>query len=178
LMNGDAGASSIVGRGSTFWFTFRLSKSVDMANPQGRVGAPTIEFDFAGRSALIADDDPFNCEVTRMLLEELGMSVDIARDGIEAVERFAAAPTDIVLMDVQMPRLDGLDATRRIRASAAGATVPIIGVSANVFTEDRAACFAAGMNDFVGKPVLPEVLEQALARWLAPNPQPRGDSRQ
>jgi CheY-like chemotaxis protein len=111
-----------------------------------------------------------------MLLEELGMTADIARDGIEAVERFAAAPTDIVLMDVQMPRLDGLDATRRIRATAAGARVPIIGVSANVFTEDRAACFAAGMNDFVGKPVLPEVLEQALARWLAPGIRPPGDA--
>lgn len=93
------------------------------------------------------------------------MTVDIASDGVEAVEKTAAAAYDLVLMDVQMPVMDGLEATRRIRAAGLAA-LPVVGVTANAFVSDRDDCLAAGMNDFVAKPVTRAKLEAALGAWL------------
>ncbi len=121
--------------------------------------------------ALLADDNPVNREVGSALLQQLGLSVATAVDGHDAVQQAAAGGFDLVLMDLQMPRLDGLAATRGIRALPEGHDVPVIAMTASVFEQDQATCRAAGMNDFVAKPVDIFALARTLARWL---PGPRG----
>ena len=119
----------------------------------------------AGRRVLLAEDNPVNQEVAEAMLHLVGLVVDRVSDGLQAVAQVQAVPYDLVLMDVQMPLLDGLDATRRIRALL-GPALPIIAMTANAFAEDRAACLAAGMNAHVGKPVVPALLYSTLLRWL------------
>jgi len=116
---------------------------------------------------LLVEDEPVNREITRELLECVGQRVDVATDGADAVVLAARQAYDLVLMDVQMPNVDGLEATRRIRALAGGATVPIIALTANAFADDRARCIAAGMNDFVAKPIRADELFATLLRWLS-----------
>ena len=127
-----------------------------------------------GRRVLLAEDNPINEEVARELLALVGVTVDTAPDGAAAVRLALNHDYDLVLMDVQMPLLDGLTATRAIRA--AGRRVPIVALTANVLDDDRAACFAAGMNDHVGKPVNPEIFDAALARWLPREGEPAGSA--
>ncbi len=119
-------------------------------------------------TALLVDDNEVNREVGCAILEELGLRVSVAHDGREAVEKVASAPFDLVLMDLQMPRLDGLAATREIRALPGTAELPVIAMTANAFEHSRAACMDAGMNDFLTKPIDISVLAIALARWLPP----------
>ena len=120
----------------------------------------------AGRRVLLVEDNEINQEVARELLQRAGISVDLAENGQEAVERAAAGDYDAVLMDVQMPIMDGLEATRRIRALAsARATVPIIAMTANAMAEDRQRCIEAGMNDHLGKPVDVNRLYALLGQW-------------
>ena len=122
--------------------------------------------EFAGSHILLVEDDPINREVAIMLLEDVGLVIDIAEDGIAAIEQLERNAYDLILMDMQMPRLDGLGATARIRQMACGQLVPILAMTANVFAEDKENCLAAGMNDFVSKPVDPAVLYQTLLHWL------------
>ena len=174
LMGGGAGAESHPGLGSRLWFTARLGKSGQAVDDTGPAGSdPALELlragGHAGARILLVEDDPINQEVGRALLQEAGLVVDMAGDGVDAVARIRQ--TDpcsyaLLLMDMQMPRLDGLDATRQIRALPQGATVPIIAMTANAFVEDRERCRAAGMNDFVAKPVDPERFYAILLRWL------------
>jgi len=119
----------------------------------------------AGRRILLAEDNPVNQDVARELLRAAGLHVETADDGRIAVDLAVMRPYDLVLMDMQMPELDGLAATRAIR-DLKGDAMPIIAMTANAFGEDRAACLAAGMNDHVSKPVDPEALYATLLRWL------------
>ncbi|WP_176256899.1 PAS domain-containing hybrid sensor histidine kinase/response regulator [Derxia lacustris] len=119
----------------------------------------------AGQRVLLVEDNPINQEVADELLRLAGLVVDVAEDGARAVELACTRPYDAVLMDMQMPVMDGLEAARAIRTRL-GASLPIIAMTANAFGEDRAACLAAGMNDHIGKPVDPERLYGTLLRWL------------
>jgi CheY-like chemotaxis protein len=123
----------------------------------------------AGQRVLLAEDNPINREVGTELLRAAGLTVETANDGAEAVRMAQANAYALILMDMQMPRLDGLAATRQIRERL-GDAVPIIAMTANAFGEDRAACLDAGMNDHVAKPVDPEQLYRTLLRWLPAGP--------
>jgi hypothetical protein len=103
----------------------------------------------------------------QILLEVAGLRVELASDGIEAVEQAARLGPDLILMDMQMPRLDGPEATRRIRRLPQGADLPIIALTANAFEHDRRVCLDAGMDDFLAKPIDPEALFEAVLRGLA-----------
>lgn len=119
-----------------------------------------------GLRALLAEDNEINQQVAREILEEVGLVVDIANDGEEAVKKIESEKYAVVLMDVQMPGMDGLEATRRIRKQKKFESLPIIAMTANAMAEDRAVCLAAGMNDHVGKPVVPEKLFHVLMEWV------------
>jgi CheY-like chemotaxis protein len=119
----------------------------------------------AGQRVLLAEDNPINQEIAQELLGAAGLVVETADDGARAVELALSRNYDLILMDVQMPHLDGLAATRAIRAQA-GNGIPIIAMTANAFGEDRAACLQAGMNDHVAKPVSPDHLFATLLRWM------------
>jgi signal transduction histidine kinase/CheY-like chemotaxis protein len=165
-MGGEVGVSSVVGTGSTFWLTVRLIKNAEPDAPMGAVqnqnAASTLVMEYPGRRVLLADDDEFNREVGCILLQDVGMVVDEAEDGQVAHEMASRNAYDLILMDIQMPNLDGLDATRKIRSSGTGTLVPIVALTANAFVEDKARCLEAGMNDFITKPVDPSVLYQVM----------------
>jgi PAS domain S-box-containing protein len=170
LMGGIAGAESTPGVGSTFWFTVRLKKGgqAAIAQPVARVDAETqIRQLYAGSRILVAEDEPINLEVAQVLLSGAGLVVDTAADGEQAVALARKTVYAAILMDMQMPNMDGLEATRQIRQMPACRKIPIIAMTANAFAEDKASCIAAQMNDFLSKPVDPETLFATLLRWLS-----------
>jgi len=183
LMGGETGVDSVYGRGSTFWFGVWLAGAdpvceVDRLAPLPRIESlaearahaagharEVLRAAHAGQRVLLAEDNPVNREVACELMRAAGLQVDTAQDGAQVVEMAKAGRYDLIVMDLQMPVLNGISAAQRIRAQQ-GVGVPILAVTANAFNEDRQACLAAGMNDFVSKPVDPPMFYAALNRLL------------
>lgn len=171
-MGGSVGVTSRPGDGSTFWFTARLQKGRVPTSPSGTAQESTLPAvgalreRHAGARLLVVDDNPMNLEVAVMLLHEVGLQTQQARDGREAVDLVLKSPPRLVLMDIQMPGMDGLSATVELRRAYDSDRLPIIGLSANVFEEDRRTCLVAGMNGFIAKPVDPELLYATVLKWL------------
>ena len=166
LMGGEVGLESQPGHGSTFWFTVRLARSTDKPVSVQEAPPPVDLSLIKGAAVLLVEDNLFNQQVTRELLEQAGAAVTIANNGQEALDWLLKDRFDCVLMDVQMPVMDGLAASRQIRANPALSSTPVIGLTANARQEDQARCFEAGMNDFVSKPYEPDRLLAVLAAWL------------
>ena len=166
LMGGDVGVESRPGEGSSFWFTTRLQWG-----HSGQAGNPQVEHaarpdTLAGARILLVEDNLVNQEVAGGILQAAGAMVTTAVNGREGVDLLLGQPFDCVLMDVQMPTMDGLEATRLIRADPRLATTPVLAMTANASGADRARCIEAGMDDFMSKPVDPQALVATVARWL------------
>lgn len=168
LMQGDVGVESEYGKGSVFWFSVRLEKGKNThraAEEAPVVGTGAVNR-MTGAKILLAEDNELNQQVAIELLRSEGYVVDLAVNGTLAVEMIKRNGYDLVLMDMQMPEMDGLDATRLIRREERFAELPIVAMTANALESDRSICLAAGMNDHVAKPFDPEALFATIARWL------------
>ena len=171
MMGGQVGAQSEPGVGSTFWFTARLLRShapapAPMLDPQ--TAEQALRERHHGARLLLAEDNEVNREIASAMLAHVGLVVDAVADGQSAVDRAARGAYDLVLMDVQMPVMNGLAATRAIRQLPGWQHIPILALTANAFDEDRRACEAAGMDGFIAKPMTEGELYVAILRWLEP----------
>jgi CheY-like chemotaxis protein len=174
MMDGDITVDSTPGVGSTFCLTACLdqAKVTDSTSPVVDAEGSGVAVDVAlrtrhaGRRILLVEDDPTNQVVARALLETVGLTVDLAVDGAVAVAMASSNRYDLILMDLLMPNMNGIDATRAIRALPGGWQLPILAMTANAFAEDRQRCLEAGMNDHIAKPVKSSVLFTSVLRWL------------
>ena len=174
LMGGDVGVKSIYGQGSTFWFTVRLRrgrKAVRVASGGTQAHAEALlRQRAAGHRILLAEDNPINQEVAKGLLDAVGLHTDLAINGEEALQLAQQNDYAAVLMDMQMPVMDGIAATQAIRQLPERQRLPILAMTANAFADDRQRCLDAGMNDHLAKPVNPDELYSCLLRWLPEQP--------
>ena len=170
LMGGESGADSKPGVGSTFWFTVKLTKS---GEPAVAATAPVVDAEaeirrrYAGQRILVVDDEPINREVALMQLEAVDLVADTAEDGAEAVAMAQKNSYAAIFMDMQMPKLNGVESTQEIRQLPGYRDTPIIAMTANAFAEDKTRCIEAGMNDFLIKPFNPNELFATLLRSLS-----------
>jgi len=171
LMGGEAGVDSRAGEGSTFWFTARLRRGppdrpATLTATRAGEAETSLRNRRSGAHILLVEDTAINREVAFDLLSGVGLRVDVAEDGLLAVEKAREKCYDLILMDMQMPRMNGLEATQAIRRLPGYREVPILAMTANVFDEDRLSCEDVGMNDFISKPVDPENLFRSVLLWL------------
>ena len=171
LMGGEAGVESEPGAGSTFWFTVtveagRLDAATAIDVPDAAQLIDKLRACASHLRLLVVDDEDINREVAIELLKAAGLQADTAVDGVEAVEKVRANDYALVLMDMQMPRLDGVEAARQICALTDRPRTRMIAMTANAFSEDRVRCLAAGMVDFITKPVDPQMLYSVILKWL------------
>jgi PAS domain S-box-containing protein len=170
LMGGTAGADSLPGEGSTFWFTALLGRCEAAAaacSDAAVAAADLAKLRHAGARVLLAEDNEVNREVALMMLAQADLQVETAASGAEALELAGRKRFDLILMDVQMPGMDGLEATREIRKLPGAAAIPILALTASAFEQDRRDCIDAGMDDFITKPVHLENLYAVLLKWLS-----------
>jgi len=165
LMDGTLGVESQPNQGSTFWFTARLAQGNEAVAHALPLSLNTEVLKDA--TILLAEDNLFNQQVALEILRDAGARVSLVSNGQEAIDLLQQQHFDCVLMDMQMPVMDGLEAARQIRSNAAVAAIPIIAMTANAGSEDRSRCLAAGMDYFVSKPVFPDQLYAAVAQCLA-----------
>ena len=170
LMGGEIVVESQTGVGSVFWFTARVDKlaTAQVATENTGLSAEVeLKTRFPGARILLVEDEPIAQEIARGLLEEINFSVDLANDGIEALECAQRVDYDLILMDMQLPRMNGIEATQAIRRLPGHEGTPILAMTANAFDDQRAACLASGMNDHIGKPVDPDKLFETLLKWIS-----------
>ncbi len=174
MMGGDANCESEPGIGSTFWFTAILVRAAGRGKATDEADDMPAELALrtrhGGRRVLLAEDEAVNREVAIGLLADVGLELVVALDGLQVLEQAAAQPFALVILDVQMPRMDGLAAASQIRELPGYADVPIVAMTANAFEADRRRCLEAGMNDFIAKPVVPDSLYATVLKWLDRNP--------
>ena len=169
MMGGDAGVDSVAGQGAIFWFTACLQHGQGATGGEAVLFAQGAEAELrrhAGQRILLVDDVDINREIAQQILEGSGLLIDEAADGQQALNMAAATPYALILMDLQMPVMDGLQSTRLIHALPDRSRVPVLAMTANAFDEDRRACLEAGMKDFIAKPVNPDHLFTTLLKWL------------
>jgi signal transduction histidine kinase/CheY-like chemotaxis protein len=182
-MGGEVGVDSEPGQGSRFWFRVRVDhEEAPHVSPEAKrapieASGPGAATRLSGH-VLVAEDNLVNCMVIESLLKQLGLMVTLVYDGQQAVEAIGQVAPDLILMDLQMPVMDGYSATEKIRqweTATQRSRLPIIALTANAFEEDRQHCLAVGMDDFLTKPIALEALKLSLATWLpavAPTPEP------
>lgn len=167
MMGGDISVRSRAGVGSSFSFTVSLNTlEGEIATSLGRVEVQEETLDFSGKKVLLVEDNEINQELVVELLKDTRMTIEIANNGLEALEKVKLHVYDLVFMDIQMPFLDGFEVTRRIRKDIGKKELPIVAMTANASNEDRENCIQAGMDDFISKPIAPAPLFKVLATWL------------
>jgi CheY-like chemotaxis protein len=166
LMDGEMGFESAPGQGSTFWFTAKLSVATESLSPKSGLVGKGLPMEQNGRRILVVEDNRINQKVLSHQLINLGYAIEVAENGEQAVEKVRNHHYDLIFMDVQMPVMDGFQATREIRGLGDGASsTPIVAVTANAFQSEREKCFSFGMDDYLTKPVDKDRLQEALDRW-------------